>query len=121
MSRAQDGSKVVIVLVKFMWPRTGHNKLLLLLEPMFMAIIYINTTLSNMTHATDQKGVEHVSSKCRPAVALAFEEMRAPYASEEEICVQKFGNAYQRKEIEKRMTHFESTFTSPNSSNGSAK
>ena len=40
------------------------------------------------------------------AVALAFEEMRTPYASGREICVQKFGNAYQRKEIEKRMPHF---------------
>ena len=46
-----------------------------------------------------------------PAVALAFEEMRAPYASGREICVQNYGNAYQRKEIEKRMTHFKSTFS----------
>ena len=46
-----------------------------------------------------------------PAVTLAFEEMRTPYASGREICVQKCGNAYQRKEIEKRMTHFKSTFT----------
>ena len=40
------------------------------------------------------------------AVALTFEEMRTPYASGRNICVQKFGNAYQRKEIEKRMPHF---------------
>ena len=33
---------------------------------------------------------------CYTAVALAFEEMRTPYASEREICVQKFRNAYQR-------------------------
>ena len=46
-----------------------------------------------------------------PAIALAFEEMRTPYASGWEICIQKFGNAYQRKEIEKRMAHFKSTFT----------
>ena len=39
----------------------------------------------------------------RRAVALA---------SRREICVQKFGNAYQREWIEKRMTHFKSTFTS---------
>ena len=45
------------------------------------------------------------------AVALAFEEMRTPYASGREICGKIFGNAYQRKEIEKRMPHFESTFT----------
>ena len=31
-----------------------------------------------------------------PAIALAFNEMRTPYASEREICVQKFGNAYRR-------------------------
>ena len=31
-------------------------------------------------------------------VALTFEEMRTPYAGGREICVQKFGNAYQRKE-----------------------
>ena len=48
--------------------------------------------------------------KVWPAVALAFEEMRTPYASGREVCVQKFGNAYQRKEIEKRMTHFKSIF-----------
>ena len=34
-----------------------------------------------------------------------------PYASGRENCVQKFGNAYQRKQIEKRMPHFKSTFT----------
>ena len=33
------------------------------------------------------------------AVALAFEEVRIPHASGREVCVQKFGNAYQRKEI----------------------
>ena len=44
------------------------------------------------------------------AVALAFEEMRTSYASGREICVQKFGNAYQRKKIEKWMPHFNSTF-----------
>ena len=43
------------------------------------------------------------------AVALAFVELRTPYASEWEICVQKFGNAHQRKEKGKRMTHFKST------------
>ena len=43
------------------------------------------------------------------AVALAFEEMHTPYASGREICVQKVGNAYQWKEIEKRMTNFKST------------
>ena len=32
-----------------------------------------------------------------PAVALAFEEMRTPYASGREICVQKFGYTYQQK------------------------
>ena len=42
----------------------------------------------------------------KSAVALAFEEMRTPHASWREICVQKFGNAYQRKEVEKRMPHF---------------
>ena len=36
----------------------------------------------------------------QPAVALAFEEMRTPYASGREVCVQKFVNAYQRKETE---------------------
>ena len=46
-----------------------------------------------------------------PAVALAFEGMRTPYASGREICVQKFGKGYQRKEAEKRMTHFKSTFS----------
>ena len=35
-------------------------------------------------------------NECCPAVALAFEEMCTLYASEWEICVQKFGNAYQR-------------------------
>ena len=44
------------------------------------------------------------------AAALAFEEMRTPYTSRREICVQKFQNAYQRKQIEKRMMHSESTF-----------
>ena len=40
------------------------------------------------------------------AVALAI-EMPTLYASgRREICVQKLGNAYQRKEIEKHMTHF---------------
>ena len=38
-------------------------------------------------------------------------EMRTPYASGREICVQNFGNAYQGKEIEKRMPHFKSTLT----------
>ena len=40
------------------------------------------------------------------AVAVAFEEMRTPYASGREICAQKFENAYKRKEMEKRMPHF---------------
>ena len=46
------------------------------------------------------------------AVALAFEEMRTPYASGREICVQKFGNAYQRNERDsaKWMARFKSTF-----------
>ena len=44
-------------------------------------------------------------------VALAFEEMRTPYASGRGICVQKFGNVYQWKEIDKQMLHFKSTFT----------
>ena len=44
------------------------------------------------------------------AVALAFEETHTPYASGREICVQKFGNVYQRKEQEKWMLHFKSTF-----------
>ena len=34
--------------------------------------------------------------KKNAAVSLAFEEMRTPYASGREICVQKFGNACQR-------------------------
>ena len=38
------------------------------------------------------------------AVALAFEEMQTPYASRRESCVRKFRNAYERKEIETRMT-----------------
>ena len=70
-----------------------------------------------------------------PAVALAFEEIHTPYvrslkcqssprpstqapgvrltpyASGRDICVQKFGMRI--KEIEKRMAHFESTFTVP--------
>ena len=33
------------------------------------------------------------------AVALAFEEMRTPYASRRKICVQKFRNAYQRNRV----------------------
>ena len=45
------------------------------------------------------------------AVTLTFEEMRTPYASRRESCIQKFGNAYQWKEIDKRMPHFKSTFT----------
>ena len=44
-----------------------------------------------------------------PVVALAFEEMRTPYESGREICLQKSVNAYQRKEIEKRMPHFKRT------------
>ena len=50
--------------------------------------------------------------RVRPLISafpLAFEEMRTPYASGREICVQKLRNAYQRKEIAKRMTHFKST------------
>ena len=54
------------------------------------------------------------------AVALAFGEMRTPYASGRELCEQKFGNVYQRKEIEKQMTHFKSILP-PGSSNDSAK
>ena len=46
--------------------------------------------------------------------------MCTPYARGPEVCVQKFGNAYQRKEIEKRMTHFKSILP-PGSSNDSAK
>ena len=42
-------------------------------------------------------------------VALAFEEMRKPYAIGRDICLRKLGNTYQRKEIEKQMTHFKST------------
>ena len=38
--------------------------------------------------------------------------MRTPYASGREIYVQKFGNAYQRKEIDRRMPLFYCTFTS---------
>ena len=45
------------------------------------------------------------------AVALAFDEMRTPYPSGQEICVQNFGNAYQWREIETRMTHFKSTLS----------
>ena len=44
-------------------------------------------------------------------VALAFEEMCTPYASGQEVVYKKFGNTYQRKEIEKWMPHFQSTFT----------
>ena len=47
----------------------------------------------------------------KAAVALTFKEMSTPYASGRENCVRKFGNAYQRKEMEKRMTHSKSTFT----------
>ena len=36
--------------------------------------------------------------------------VRTLYASGREICVQKCVNAYQRKEIQKRMPHFKSTF-----------
>ena len=54
------------------------------------------------------------------AVTLAIEEMRTPYTSEREICVQKFGNAYQRKEIGKRMVHLKARLP-PGSSNDSAK
>ena len=43
-------------------------------------------------------------------VALAFEQMRTPYASGLETCVRNLGNAYQQKQIEKRLTHFQSTF-----------
>ena len=43
------------------------------------------------------------------AVALAFEEVGPP---DDKICVQKFGNVYQRKKKKKRKTHFKSTFTS---------
>ena len=45
------------------------------------------------------------------AVALAFDEIGTPSASGRETCVQKFENAYQRKEIEKPLTHFKSIFT----------
>ena len=45
-----------------------------------------------------------------PAVVLAFEEMRTPHASRREICIQKFGNAYQRNETEKRTTHLKAPF-----------
>ena len=45
-----------------------------------------------------------------PAVALVFGERRTPCASGREMCVQKFGNACQRKELEKWMARFESTF-----------
>ena len=44
-------------------------------------------------------------------VTLAFEEMRTPYRSGQDICLQIFGNAYQRKYVQKWMTHFKSTFT----------
>ena len=47
----------------------------------------------------------------RPAVSLAFEEMRTPYASGWGICVQKFGNTCQRKEVGKWITLLKSTFT----------
>ena len=40
------------------------------------------------------------------AVAVAFEEMSTLHANGLEICVQRFGNAHQRKEIEKRIPHF---------------
>ena len=43
-----------------------------------------------------------------PVVALAFEEMRTPYASGQETCVQNLEKVYQQKEIEKRMKHFKS-------------
>ena len=36
-------------------------------------------------------------NKPQVAVALAFQQMRTPDASRREICVQEFGNAYQRK------------------------
>ena len=38
----------------------------------------------------------------KAVVAIAFEEMHTPHASGREICVRKFGNAYQPKGIEKR-------------------
>ena len=44
--------------------------------------------------------VKHLSSgirrKTMPVIAQAFEETRTPYASGREICVKKFGNAYQQ-------------------------
>ena len=42
---------------------------------------------------------------------VAFDEMRTQYASEQEICVPKFGNAYQWKPVETQVTHFKSTFS----------
>ena len=46
----------------------------------------------------------------QPAVALVFEEMCTPSASGQEICVQKFRNAYLWKK-KKKMPHFKSPFT----------
>ena len=51
------------------------------------------------------KHLEHSTS----AVALAFEEMRTPYASGKEIWVQKSEMRTNEKPIQKRMPHFKRT------------
>ena len=73
-------------------------------ECTFWTICYACCTL--LTGSADFK-----ISRLHAVVTLAFEGMCTPNPSGREICVQKFGNAYQRKEIEKRMPHFKSSFT----------
>ena len=62
--------------------------------------------------------IEEVSTLT--VAAVAFEEMHTLSASGQEMCVQKFGNVYQRKETEKQMTHFKGLLL-PSSSNDSGK
>ena len=68
----------------------------------------LHTVWCNSVNVTTEMFISTASSV--PAVALAFEEMCTPHARGLQICVQRFGNAYQRKEIEKRMTHFKAPF-----------
>ena len=79
-----------------------------------------NTTGSPRTPATDATSLRSARTHGQPPYTsgrASFWRDAYSYASgRREICVQKFRNAYQRKEIEKRMTHFKSTL-SPGSSN----
>ena len=65
--------------------------------------MYVCTSTGTCTYFSYKQGEKswHTS-----AVALAFEEMHTLYASGQQIRVQKFRDAYQRREIGKQMLYF---------------